>query len=371
VPEGRIAVFVSFSGRGGVERMVLNLCQGLAALGVAVDLLALCRDVPPPEPPPGVSLRRLRARHSATSVWELADYLRRARPQALLAAKERAIRAALLARALAGGGTRLVARVGTTVSGSLAGRSWLRHWSWYLPMRLVYPRLDAVVAVSRGVAEDLAWITGLPRQRFTVIANPVVTARVLALAEEPAGHPWLEKGQPPVVLGCGRLTRQKGFAVLVQAFARLREQGPCRLIILGEGGDRPLLERQAAALGVAADVDLPGHVANPYAYMRRAALCVLSSLWEGSPNVLTEAMALGRPVVATDCPSGPRELLQDGQVAPLVPVGDAAALARAMAQVLHRPPGVEVLKRAVAEYHQDVSAGRYYQVLTGADGSVR
>jgi glycosyltransferase involved in cell wall biosynthesis len=365
-PALHLAVFLSLSGQGGVERMVLNLCAGFAAAGCRVDLLLVAggRATPPPLPP-GVNLVPLPARHTAASLFSLVAYLRRARPQALLAAKERANRVALAARRLAGVRTRVVVRVGTTVSAALAGRSRLRLAMWHWPMRFFYPRADGIVAVSRGVAADLSRITGLPAGRFTVIPNPVITPRMLALAELPVDHPWLGPGAPPVILGCGRLTRQKGFPHLLQAFARLRRDIDCRLIILGEGRERPALLNLAAQLGVAATVDLPGYVANPYAYMRRASLFVLSSLWEGSPNVLTEALALGVPVVATDCPSGPREILADGRLGALVPVGRAELLADAMADALHHPPDPAGLRLATAEYHLETSARRYLALLAG------
>jgi len=150
---------------------------------------------------------------------------------------------------------------------------------------------------------------------------------------------------------------------LIRAFARVRAHKDCRLVILGEGRLRPELEELAQNLGIADRVAFPGFVNNPYAYMARASLFVLSSAWEGSPNVLTEAVALGRPVVATDCPSGPRELLQDGRYGPLVPVGDADKLAEAMLETLQHPLPPETIREAAAEYTVENSARRYLEVL--------
>ena len=165
------------------------------------------------------------------------------------------------------------------------------------------------------------------------------------------------------VLGIGRLTRQKDFPTLIRAFAVVRRQRPLRLIILGEGRDRAALEQLAAREGVGADVALPGFQANPYAWLARARLFVLSSAWEGSPNALTEAMALGVQVVATDCRSGPRELLDAGRYGQLVPVGDAEALAGAMREALDHPLPPEILKSAVRDYAAETSARRYLEVL--------
>lgn len=360
----RVGIFVSFSGRGGVERMVCNLAEGMQEAGVAVDLvLARARGEHLDGIPAGVRVVHLHARHTFSALGPLVRYLRRERPAALLAAKDRAIRTALVARRLAGGEPRLVGRLGTTVSAALAGRGALRRWWWYRGMRLFYGHVDLIVAVSEGVAADVRAITGLTAERVRVIPNPVVGPRLHQLAAVAVDHPWLAADAPPVILGVGRLTRQKDFPTLVRAFARLRGERDARLMILGEGGERPALEALARRLGVEGDVALPGFAANPYAPMARAALFVLSSAWEGSPNALTEAMALGTPVVATDCPSGPREILRGGRVAPLVPVGDDEALAAAMADQLRAPAAAPALAQAVAAYRIDRSAAAYLRAL--------
>jgi glycosyltransferase involved in cell wall biosynthesis len=365
---GQIAVFVSFSGHGGVERMIVNLVRGLVDLGRAVDLLPIRRQSPHLERlPTSVRCLPMGSGHALLAVPALAAYLRRERPAALLAAKDRAGRAAVLARAIAGTETPIVLRLGTHLSTAMAGKSALQRALRYAPIRRLYPHLERIVAVSEGVAADTAAIAGLPRARITVIRNPVITPDLPAQAAAPCPHPWLEPGGPPVVVGAGRLARQKDFPTLLRAFARVRAQRPCRLIILGEGQDRPALEALAGALGIAADLDLPGFQANPYPFMVRARLFVLSSAWEGSPNVLTEAMALGTPVVSTDCPSGPAELLDQGRFGALVPVGDAAALAEAMAATLAAPLPAATLRGAVAEYDQAIAARRYLAALGLAD----
>ena len=168
-----------------------------------------------------------------------------------------------------------------------------------------------------------------------------------------------------MVLGIGRLTRQKGFDVLLSAFARLRQHHSARLVILGDGPDRRDLLSQASHHGIRDDVAFLGFVPNPYPHLARSALFVLSSRWEGSPNVLTEAMALGTPVVATDCESGPREILEGGRHGPLVPVDDVEALAVAMAQVLDNPPELNSLGEAVTDYTLEKSSRRYLEALLG------
>jgi glycosyltransferase involved in cell wall biosynthesis len=364
----RLAVLISLSGAGGVERMVLNLVEGLAARGLAIDLLAIRADSAHLGPlPPGVRLVDLGVRHSGLAVVPLARYLRRERPPALLAAKDRAIRAAVLARGLAAWRGRLVGRLGTNLSAALEGRSAAVRWLRIAPMRLLYRGVDAIVAVSEGVAEDTRRITGLPAARIGVVRNPVVTPQLAELAAVPCPHPWLTSPTVPVILGAGRLTEQKDFATLLRAFARVRAARPARLVILGEGRLRGALERLADDLGVRDGVALPGFTANPYPWMARAALFVLSSAWEGSPNVLTEALALGVPSVATDCPSGPRELLADGRYGPLVAVGDDAALAAAMLATLTAPLPADTLRAAVADYTVEAAARGYLAALDLGD----
>jgi glycosyltransferase involved in cell wall biosynthesis len=345
--------------------MVLNLVREFAARpGLAVDLVLIREESRHlQELPPGVEIVRLGVRHSALAVLPIARYLRRARPDALLAAKDRAGRAALLARQLARVPTRVVIRLGTTLSEAIKGRGRLQRWLRYLPIRTLYGLADAIVAVSEGVAADTVAIAGLPPGRVHVVRNPVVTPALAAQARTPVDHPWLADRAVPVVLGIGRLTAQKDFATLVRAVARVRRARPVRLLILGEGRDRQPLLDLAAAEGIAADVGLPGFQANPYAWLARASAFVLSSAWEGSPNALTEAMALGVPVAATDCRSGPRELLAGGRFGPLVPVGDVAGLAAAIVEVLEHPLAADDLKAAVREYDAPTSAGRYLDVL--------
>jgi glycosyltransferase involved in cell wall biosynthesis len=360
-----LAVLISFSGKGGVERMVMNLLEELARQGRRVDLLTIRADSEHLRAiPDGIRHVPLGARHALTAIPPLVRYLRRHRPAALLAAKDRAGRAALIARGIAGVPTRVVIRLGTNLSAALEGRSALKRISRVLPMRLIYPKVDAIVAVSEGVGSDVEITARVPPARIEVIRNPVITARLQELAQAPAPHEWLGEGHDtPVLVAAGRLTRQKDFGTLIRAFAVVRARQPCRLIILGEGAQREMLESLAGKLDVASDVLMPGFVDNPYTWMSRADLFVLSSAWEGSPNVLTEAMALGTAVVATDCPSGPREVLQDGRYGNLVPVGNHEALADAILERLENPIPPEDLREAVADYTAERSAAHYLRVL--------
>ncbi len=347
--------------------MVVNLTRGLIDLGQAVDLVLMRRDGPHLERvPPAVRQLALGTPHSALAIPALARYLRRERPAALLAVKDRAGRSAVLARALAQTSTPILMRLGTHLSAAMAGKPAVQRWPRYALIRWLYPRVDRIIAVSEGVADDTAKIAHVARTRIEVVRNPTITPELASLGAADCGHPWLQPRQVPVILGAGRLGRQKDFATLIRAFAEVRRGRPCRLVILGEGRRRRGLEDLASRLGIHADVDLPGFQSNPYAFMSRAKLFVLSSAWEGSPNVLIEAMALGTPVVSTDCPSGPSELLRTTSVGSLVPVGDAEAMSRAMVATLDNPPPAERLKAAVAAYQQGLSARHYLQIIAAA-----
>ncbi|MEX1081497.1 MAG: glycosyltransferase [Halofilum sp. (in: g-proteobacteria)] len=360
----RLAVLLSYSGDGGVERMMNQLIAGMLEQGHSVDVLVLkTAGGHFGALPDGARVLRLARTHAGMSAGEIARYLRRERPHVLLAAKDRAGRAALRARQRAGTDTRVVIRIGNTLSQSLAHRGGVRRWLRYRPIRRWYPRADAVIAVSDGVAEDVVATSGVSAERVHVVPNPVVTPTLYERARATPAHAWFHDGGPPIILAVGRLTEQKDFPTLLHAFARLRARTDARLIVLGEGEERSALERLARDLSVQADLDMPGFLANPYGYMANAQQFVLSSAWEGSPNALTEALALGRPVVATDCRSGPREILEGGRYGALVPVGDAEALADAMVRTLRDPLPAATLKQAVTAYTREASVTAYLRVL--------
>jgi glycosyltransferase involved in cell wall biosynthesis len=230
-------------------------------------------------------------------------------------------------------------------------------------LRKVYHRVDGVIAVSRALAQQFTSAVGDATRRPHVVYNPVITDELVEQAEGPVPHPWLRQGMPPVILGVGRLMEQKDFRTLLQAFARVREERKCRLVILGEGGQRQELQGLAERLGVAEEVDLHGFVENPYPYMRGASVYALSSAWEGLPNVLIEALGVGTPVVATDCPTGPREILEDGRYGPLVDVGDVEGMADALMQTLKDPLPPEDLKRGGERFRLETCGDHYLEVM--------
>jgi glycosyltransferase involved in cell wall biosynthesis len=339
----RLAFYLPGLYDGGAERIILNLVEGIAKKGYAIDLVLGRAEGPyMAEISDSVRVVDLKVSRVINSVPALVRYLRQEQPAALLSAMYANI-PALWAKRLSGYQGRMIVSEHNTLSvvandtGDLRWRVYpqLAHW--------FYPWADDIIAVSKGVADDLAAAARLPRDRIHVIYNPIVTVGLYEKSEDPLEHPWFQTGEPPVVLAVGRLTAQKGFDILIRAFARVRERQVARLLILGEGEDRSVLEDLVYQLGLTQDASLPGFVSNPYPYMAHAAMFALSSRWEGLPTVLVEAMTLGIPVVATDCPSGPREILRDGQYGRLVPVGDINALAQAIIAALNGqvpcPPG--------------------------------
>jgi glycosyltransferase involved in cell wall biosynthesis len=272
---------------------------------------------------------------------------------------------ALWARSLAIVPTRVVVSIRIAISEDMRHGQPLRGRIATTCAGLFYGAADGVVAVSDGVADDFAQVTGFRRSRIRTIYNPVVTAELSALAEAPLDDPWFAPGQPPVVLSVGRLAVQKDFPTLLRAFALVRAQRPARLLILGEGDKRPELEALARRLGVMRDVCLRGYVDNPFAYMRRCAVFVLSSAYEGLPNALIEAMACGAPVVSTDCPSGPAEILDSGKYGCLVPIGDEAAMAAATLAILRYAPDTTSTRHQAQRFSIETSADQYLGVLLG------
>ena len=364
----RIACFFSTSGHSGVDRAAKHLIPALARRGYRVDLLKVRRHGPHLDAiPDGVTVVDLGSRHTYACVPALVRYLRRERPAVMLSDKDRVNRTALLAgliaRRLAGVPTRLVFSSGTTISIDLATRGALERWVQRNSMGRLYPFADQVIVTSAGVADDMARYTGLARERIRVVPSPVVPASLFTEALARPDHPWLGRSDVPLILGAGELCGRKDFETLLRAFARVRAQCPCRLMILGQGRARERLLALASELGVAEDVALPGFVPEPYTFMAHADLFAFTSRWEGLGFVIIEALAVGTPVVSTDCPSGPREILQDGRIGPLVPVGDAVALAAAMLRTLDTPPPEALLRDAARPYEIEASTDAYLDAM--------
>lgn len=350
---------------GGVERATLNLSASLARRGLEIDLV-LCTAEGPflDHVAPGVGVVDLEAGTSLAWRGALEGYLAERPPETVCAGMEGAGVVTLWACRRTGAPSRTVVVSHNTFSRHSAEAAGFKE-RYLLPwfVRWLYRDADAVVAVSEGVADDLARTAWLPRERIRVLYNPVVTDAVEELAAEVPDHDWLRSADREVVVSAGRLTAQKDFETLLRAFALVREERDTYLVVLGEGEERDALEGLADELGIGGRVSFPGFDPNPYAWFARADLFVLSSAWEGFGIVLIEAMACGCPVVSTDCPSGPAEILEHGRHGRLVPVGDAPALARAMIHVLENPPDPGRLRDRAMDFHADRIAESYLDVL--------
>ncbi len=237
---------------------------------------------------------------------------------------------------------------------------------WKLVRQLVkrfYPYADAIVACSKGVAEDLVQSMKVPREQVHVIYNPT-DPDIDAKAQEPVDHPWFNENKIPVILSVARLDPQKDLQTLIRAFSIVRKERPARLAILGEGSERPKLKGLVRELGLEEDVWMPGFVDNPFKFMKRSAVFVLSSRFEGFGMVIAEALAVGTPVVSTDCPSGPSEILEGGKWGKLVPVGDHEKLAEAILETIENPPDREKLKERGRDFSIDKIGQQYLQLIT-------
>lgn len=349
---------------GGAERVMVTLANAFAERGYATDLVLATAEGPYlKDLSDQVRVVDLHAGRVSKALLPLARYLRRERPRAMLSAMNHANVVAIAARMLARVPCRLVVSEHTTISISAARAQGAVAKAVYALVPWAYRRADAIVAVSRESAADLERFARLPAGSVRAIYNPFDLDRIRRLAAEPLDHPWFAPGQPPVVLAIGRLTEPKDFPSLIRAFAAIRSCRPARLLILGEGELRGELEALVRSCGLTADdVQMPGFVANPFAYLSRCAVFVLSSRWEGFGNVLVEAMACGAPVVSTDCPSGPREILEDGRWGRLVPVRDVEALADAMVATLDEKTHPDAMART-AEFGVGKAVEHYLKVL--------
>lgn len=364
----RLAIFLPTLNGGGAERVMVTLANAIAMRGFAVDLvLATAKGIYLKDVSASVRVVDLKAGRVSKALWPLACYLRRECPLAMLSALTHANVAALLARKLARVRTRVVVSEHGLISGENALAAGISARMTYGLVPLLYPGANGICTVSQDAAQDLAAFTGLPLERVQTIYNPFDLGRLLQLASASLDHPWFADGQPPVLLAIGRLNEAKDFAVLIRAFDQLRQKRVARLVILGEGELRPELEALLAQLNLGSDVvQLPGFVENPFAWLARCRLFVLSSRREGLPGALIEAMACGTPVVSTDCLSGPREILEDGRWGRLVPAGDASALAQAITATLDTPPEEQPdVRQRAADFEQEFAVNAYLKILLG------
>jgi len=358
-----IAFFLPSLAGGGAERIWLSLSSGLAERGHNVDLVLSQAQGPYLEQvSPKVRIIDLKASRTIMSLFALASYLKEEKPSVLFSALNHANVIAIIAQILSNSSTKIFVSVHCFLSLDVQNCERKRERLIPLLIRFFYPLASKVIAVSRGVASELVAEAHLSKEIISVIYNPVVTEELLEKSKLSLEHPWLQEKKVPVILGVGRLIKQKDFSTLIHAFSQLQETTPSRLIILGEGEERAQLELLIQKLGIEDRVEIPGFVFNPYAYMANVDIFVLSSGWEGLPTVLIEAMATGTSVVSTNCRSGPDEILEYGKLGLLTPVGDADALAKAIDETLSSPIDPNVLFSRALAFSQETILNEYMKL---------
>ena len=356
---------------GGITPVVLNLAGGVADQGIGVDLLVRRHNrvaTLPTNLRDRVNIVPITAKSRFSTAVSLARYMKYRAPEALLAAGHRFNLAASWARKMAPG-CRVFLSVHNTMSTEASYKGRFHSAKRMRSIGTFYVWADGIVAVSRGVADDLLSNTRIPESLVRVIHNPIVTPELVKRSKESVDHPWLAFDGPPVIISVGRLSSQKAFHFLIEAFSTIRNVMDCRLIILGEGNERERLLGLINKLGLKHAVDMPGFMDNPHSWMAKASVFVLSSLYEGFGNVLVEALAVGTPVVSTDCPSGPREILDNGRYGKLVPPADPDALAKGVLDVLEGNFQQFRAEVAVAPYWYDTVARQYLEYM-GLDNGI-
>ncbi len=359
----KLALFMPSLHGGGAERAMVTFAREALSRGVSVDLV-VARAVGALQPllPDGLRLLDLQATRMLAAAPGLARYLRRERPQALFSTITHAnITAAVVGRA-SRAGARIILRQSNAPL-SEEHDSWSKRVAHSL-IPPAYRLADGIIAVSRGVADELGEMDPRLQPKVQVVPTPVLSPEILQQGQADPEHSWLAPGEPPVVLAAGRLMRHKGFDTLLEAFALVRRCRPARLLIIGEGSYRPELEKKVDSLGLRRHVDLPGFKRNPFAFMSRARCFVLSSEYEGLPNVLIQALGFGTPVVSTDCKSGPSEILERGRFGKLVPVGGVFEMAQAIHDSLEQPRQLEA-QRSVLQRFGVAGASAQYLALAG------
>lgn len=360
-----IAIFIKYLSVGGLQKILVRLANEFADRGHRVDLVLAKGEGPlAREVGPDVRIVALDSHRMWWGLPKLMRYLRQSKPDTLLVAGWQVNVIATWAKLLSLTPFRLVVSVRSNITQQSENSD-----VWYAPynplaVKILYPLADAIIAISRGILKDLADISSRAAKKGHVVYNPTVDRDLIEKSRQEVSHPWFaQESNVPVLLGVGRLSFQKNFALLLRAFAGLSRRRNVRLVVLGDGEGRAKLRKLTRKLNVQDRVDFVGFVENPYKYMANASLLVMSSRFEGFGNVLVEALACGCPVVSTDCPSGPREILEDGKWGRLVPVGDDEALAEAMDEALAEEHDPDRLRRRAQDFSVEKAVDNYLDVL--------
>jgi len=363
-----ISIFMPSVHGGGAERAMLVFSGELVKRGLRVELvLANLEGALQDLIPKGVCVINLGSSRMLKAIAGLAAYFQSAHPLAIFSTITHANIAAIYAARYAHVEAPLVVRQSNapiSESKDSVGR--------FLTSRLIplaYERASAVIAVSEGVRSELITLNRRLARKIQVLPTPVLTEQTKQQGEEPAPHRWFADRSVPVILSAGRLKVHKGMLELIRAFKRVRSRHAARLLIIGDGPERERLEAEVRRLGLQSDVELPGFFPNPFAFMRQASVFALASRYEGLPNVLIQAMSFGTPIVSTDCPSGPREILQDGTWGRLVTVGAEDELVTALEESLYLPKQWAAQENAWKRYGAAAAASEYLAVAGLIDSS--
>jgi glycosyltransferase involved in cell wall biosynthesis len=360
----KIAFFLPALDGGGAERVFVTLANSLVKHGYLVDfVLASAQGAYLASLDPQIKVVNLGQKHVISSFLGLGRYLHNHHPAVIFSGLSNANAAVLGARALFTRSGKVIITQHVNWSQVLANNPTRKERIVYQISKYLYPLAARIVAVSNGIANEIKQMKYIDPGKIICIYNPVVTPEMLKLAQQLPDHPWLIQKNERVVIGVGRLVEQKDFETLIRAFHKAQSFVACKLIILGEGPERQKLENLVRELDLTGKIDLPGFSANPYACMARADLFVLSSRFEGLPTVLIEAMACGTPVIATNCISGPEEILEGGKYGTLVPVRDIEALGQAIVTALQNPQPRDLLKKRAQLYSVENATLAYTDLI--------
>jgi len=356
-----VSLFLPSVHGGGAERAMLVFSAELIRRGYSVDLvLAKFEGSNAVHIPEEVRVVDLKSPRMLKAIPGLVRYLGTTKPHAIFSTITHANLAALCASRWARTTCPVIVRQSNAPRGET--KSSLGRYIASRIIPFVYPLASGIIAVSNGVRDELLELNSRLDRLLKTIPTPVLTEEVNRLGREVPQHPWFQSDDIPIVMSAGRLERHKGMLDLVRAFRLVRDKRRARLVIIGQGSDRKRLEQEIANLALTEDVALPGFFANPFCFMNRARVFALASHYEGLPNVLIQAMAFGTPVVATNCPSGPAEILEGGELGALVPVGDSAALANAIERSLDLPKQDRAREVVWQRYGAELATTRYLEL---------
>ncbi|WP_083925111.1 glycosyltransferase [Thioalkalivibrio sp. ALJ15] len=361
-----IVIFGSFRDHGAIQDTLEKMIDKWVQWGCKVEIVSFREGEGFYSGPYPIQHVHLKVRHRITATIGLWVYLRRKKPAAAMACTHIANTILASTRSLPGKSPKIVLGIHQNYADSKKNDSRpLKQKNKIREIKKHYPSAHGVITVSHGIRESLEKKHQTEGINFKTIYNGILTDKIHELATQNPNHSWLqEEKSGPVIVTAGRLTEQKDQKTLLEAFKIVLHRAPsARLIILGEGNQRAELEELARHLKISQEVDMPGHKENPYPYMERADVFALSSRWEGLGNVLIEALALSTPVVATDCPSGPREILADGCYGTLVPPGKPEALAEGLLKVLQGNAPQFDRNEAIEKFRAEYAAREYLNFM--------